>query len=233
MDDQTGTAQRRRQDASRGATSSPPPGSGDAAVLVAERRLAYERAIATLDSIDDQSLRSARTAVLLLGFVTSAVGVAGPAALASVPPGVALWLAIGVLCLLGATLLGIDGDGGVLPRSTSSDSDRSAGSRSADGLFGDDCVTADATERQLLVRYEWQVRTVHERIEARAAELDRVQSLLRAGIVSLAVAAGAVVLHASYGVDGNLAAAVLGLLGLTCLGVRETAPSGPLLARQP
>lgn len=178
-------------------------GDADAlSTLLVEARLAYDREVATLEAIDDRAMRAVRTAVLLVGFVASAVGVAGPAAVGAAAVGVVVWLGLGVGALLAAILGGIRVYSGGVRRRRSLRPNALAG-------------TAHSTAtRALIDRYEAMARAAADEIESNGRWLARVQWLLRAGTVSLSVAAGAFVLSEGYGVDGNFAAVVLGVAAL-------------------
>lgn len=160
-----------------------------------EARRAYGRAVAALEAIDEKVMRSVRTSVVVLGFVSSVVGVAGPDAVAALAVGVALSLAQGVCALLAATLCGI---GLLTPTERPSGPDAPFQAR----MVGTAASPATST---LLDEYEAMASAVAETVDAHASGLARVQRLLAAGIVSLSVAAGAFVLSEGYGIDGTLA----------------------------
>lgn len=169
-------------------------------------RQAYGREVAALEAINEKAMRSVRTSVVILGFVSSAVGVAGPDAVGTLSVGVALSLALGVCALLAATLCGL----GLL---TATERPSGPGLSFRERPVGGEPNSPPATSR-LLEEYEVMIRVVEETVDAHASGLTRVQRLLAAGIVSLSVAAGAFVLSEGYGVDGNVAAAGLGVAAL-------------------
>lgn len=78
----------------------------DREALAGARRV-YDRQITTLDSIDDKAMRTARTAVLILGFVAAALTAGGPAALSEIstlPVAIAF---AGVLGIFGAAFVSV------------------------------------------------------------------------------------------------------------------------------
>ncbi|WP_153952751.1 hypothetical protein [Halosegnis longus] len=75
-------------------------------LLTAARRK-YDRKYNRLEAIDDKSMRTARTVVIVLGFVASAVAVSGPDAVGSLNPIALLTGGLGVLSLLVAGIVSV------------------------------------------------------------------------------------------------------------------------------
>lgn len=199
-----GPDQRERTTA-RPADSSSRADADAVALLVEEARLEHDRAMMRLETVDDRAMRSVRTALLVVGFVASAIGIAGPEAVASVSTGVVLWLTLGVTALLAATLRGID------VYRVSAPPEPGHPSLEAVSRTG---MTYSDTARRSIDRRETMTRTIDDRINTRVVGLNRVLSCLRVGIGSLSVAAGAFVLSTGYGVGGSVAAMVVGLAGV-------------------
>lgn len=74
--------------------------------LTAARRV-YDRQIAELENIDDKAMRTARTGVIVLGFVAAALATSGPGVASGLRLLTVLYWAFSVLVVTAATFVGV------------------------------------------------------------------------------------------------------------------------------
>jgi hypothetical protein len=76
-------------------------------VVLAEARREHQAEVATIEEIDDKALRASRTAVLVVGFVVSALGIAGPSGIKEIDSMFLFLFGVGSLLLVTAALTGV------------------------------------------------------------------------------------------------------------------------------
>lgn len=151
-----------------------------------ESRAVLDHQVALMNDIDDKAMRTVRTAVVILGILASAGGIAGTATLEAVSALVLLLLAIGVGCLFGATFAGIG---------TYAASDLEFG---IGDVYRQDVRAYRYSQREyltfLLDGYDEWISTMRTKTRRNATYLFWTQVLLVASFVALATAAGLLVL---------------------------------------
>lgn len=182
--------------------------------LVGARRM-YDRQVSTLENIDDVAMRTVRTAVLLLGFVASALTVAGPAALAGISPFSAAFATMGVLALFGAAFVGVGTFSVTRYRLELTHGHLSAA----------ETLPYNEWAQSALIELETAIGDLNEQIEQNSEYVEIAQGLMLFGSLSLLYATGLVIVHRSYGIAPwkQVAGVVLALAALL-LAVRVLVP---------
>lgn len=182
-------------------TDSPDPAALE--VLLAETRREHEEEVATLDEIDDKALRSSRTAVIVVGFVISAAGIAGPGAVNVTPLPNLIVMGLGVVFLVASATAGI-------ATASVSEYPSGVGRRFVrDGVEANPSVAA--ARRKVIVQYRRMTDEVAEEVETNTELLDAVQLSLGVGVLLLATNAIAMVLEELYDVNPVMALIVAGV----------------------
>lgn len=74
---------------------------------IEESRRNFDKQVAELEQLDDKAMRTVRTAILLIGFLVSAVGIAGPSAFTEIGIVPSLLVGIGAFALFASALVGV------------------------------------------------------------------------------------------------------------------------------
>jgi hypothetical protein len=185
-----------------------PGGSKDGRdeALVESRRV-MDKQVATLESIDDKAMRTVRTAVLVLGFVASTAGIAGPDSLGEIALTTQVFLLFGVALLLVSAFIGIG---------TYTVTEYPVGVRDE---FRDRalCRSREKWVESLLDKYgEWTAE-LEEEITTNSGYLEDAQFALLVGIFCLVFAAALVTLNESFGIEPLAATVTILLLALAGL----------------
>jgi len=159
---------------------------------VEESRREYDKKVETMEEIDDEAMRSVRTAVILVGLVVSAVSVGGPSAVGEVTVLPIFTGSVGVVALTTANVSGI-GVYSVTEYPTGIGSTHRT--EVITGGYG-----TDEWAVILLDNYDEWSRIVTEEVERTARYFEVVQFVLSLGVVSLLVSATMVVFRVAYGV---------------------------------
>jgi hypothetical protein len=149
--------------------------------LLSESRASYETQIATIESIDDKAMRTVRTTVLILGFLVSAVGIAGPDSVSNLSVFATVSSAVGVVGLLAAGVYGVgiytvtEYEPGVGPK------ERARARR----LDAEPNLPDDEGQQYLLEMYDRWAQDLAREIRANAAYLENAQATLLLGSAAL------------------------------------------------
>ncbi|WP_276258107.1 hypothetical protein [Haloglomus litoreum] len=166
-----------------------------------------DKQVATLESIDDKAMRTVRTAIIVLGFVASTAGIAGPSELGGIPLTTQVFLFFGVAFLLIAAFVGIG---------TYTVTEYPVGVRDD---FRDRALRRSREKwvESLLGKYDEWTAELEDEITTNGGYLEDAQFALLIGIFCLVFAAGLVVLKQSYGVEPLQATGAVFLSVLTGL----------------
>lgn len=177
--------------------------------LAAARRV-YDRQISKLESIDDKAMRTARTSVLILGFVAAGLTSAGPDALGSISALPVLTGGVGALGVFASAFVSVgiytvteypvevrEGDLRAAGRTTRK--------RWVNGAIGQ--LDKASTE-------------IEPEIEVNSEYLETAQLLLLGGVLLLTYATVTTVISQSYGVSPPAQSVVLVALVLAGIGIR-------------
>lgn len=154
-----------------------------------ESRRSFHRQVEQLKDIDDKAMRSVRTAVVVIGFVVTAVGVVSRIGGVSLGVGSALFTGVGVLFLTATVVVGV-GTATVTEYRTRFTAEEYARLERPAGGPG---RREDELTR---IYYSWLDETEDELAE-RAASLGATLATLGFGVLSLSIAGALAVLEAT------------------------------------
>lgn len=166
--------------------------------LLEEARSEYQSEVATLEEIDDKAMRSVRTGVIIVGFVASAFGIAGPSGLTAMSLPALGTAGAAIAFLVVAVVLG-------LGTYTVTEYPSGVGSQYRQVRMDHEASTA-ALLRNLLITYDSMIGEVADEVDANLDLLDTVQFSLMVGVFFLAVSAATFVANEAYDVNPYLAA---------------------------
>ncbi|WP_144240092.1 hypothetical protein [Haladaptatus cibarius] len=159
-------------------------------VALAESRRTFDKTVSRLEEIDDKAMRSVRTAVLLAGFVASAIGVGGPSSISDFGVFPVLLVAIGVICLIISIVLGIG---------TYTITQYPSGIGSSHRT---DVITGGYNKKEWLVdminEYDEWISEINTEIRRNGGYLDVVQISLAFAVVCLLISSSMIVVKAAY-----------------------------------
>lgn len=155
-----------------------------------EARRQLDNQVQIVEGIDDKAMRTVRTAVLILGFVASTLGIAGPDALRGLSLIPLLLLSFGVLCLFTAALTGIG---------TYAFTEYTLGI-SIDEMQHDPDVGRTEWLDEALASYEQLIGSLEGKLNDNSEFVVEAQFALLAGVSSLLIGASMTLVTASYAV---------------------------------
>lgn len=151
-----------------------------------ESRAVLDHQLALLNDLDDKAMRTVRTAVILLGILVSAAGIAGPDTIATLPRTSTLFFGAGIGGLFGTIFAGIG-------TYTTSDMEFGIGP-----VHRDEVVSWEYSEREylglVLAGYDEWTSEMRAVTADNANFVFRTQLFLVASLVSIAIAGGLLVL---------------------------------------
>ncbi|GAA0304136.1 hypothetical protein [Halarchaeum salinum] len=178
-----------------------------------ESRRVMDHQIDLFDEIDDKAMRSVRTAVIVVGFIVSALGIAGPDAATNVGRYALSFGVLGVFSLLTTVFAGI---GTYVVSDVPYGIGRSYREDVRDGGY-----TEKEWVEKLLDGYDEWTQELEEEENRNRRYLDVTQFSLFLGVALLAISSGTVVLQSVFGFSSIAAAgvvtAILSLLALSLL----------------
>lgn len=186
-----------------------PSEDGTAPALEGARRV-YDRQITKLESIDDKAMRTARTAVLILGFIAAALTTAGPGVLSDVSGLTASLGVIGAVSVFASAFLSV----GVYTVTEYPVEIREGDLRAANR------VTNEEWRWVAIDRLDEASTEIEPEIEVNAEYLEQSQFLLLLGVFLLSYATGITVVARSYGIAPWEQTVVVGIIAAILLVVR-------------
>lgn len=198
--------------AASGPPDSRPPSTSDVDALesaVEESRREYDKKVASMEEIDDKAMRSVRTAVVVSGFVASAVGIGGPGAVGNVS------LLPMVFGATGVALLAVVIVGGIGVYSVTEYPSGIGPSHRTDVITGGYEYAEWLVD--LLNEYSRWSHEIESEIARNQFYLEVVQFSLLCSVLSLLTSSGMIVFQTAYGVSPSVTF-VIGLLLLFAFG---------------
>jgi len=154
-----------------------------------EARRSFHRQVAQLKDIDDKAMRSVRTAVVVVGFVVTAVGVVSRIGDLRLGLGSAIFTAIGVLFLTGTVVAGVGTATVTEYRTRLTEAERARLDRPTGGH-------PRRNAELLRIYHSWLDATERE-LSQSAASLGATLASLGLGVLSLSIAGALAVLEAT------------------------------------
>jgi hypothetical protein len=167
-------------------------------LAVEEARREYEAELSTLEEIDDKALRSVRTAVIVVGLVVSAVGVAGPASVSILSIPEVAGTALAILLLMVTIISGI-------ATATVSEYPSGVGTEYRAAMLSN-AEHRKFTYKALVDQYNDFTDEVADEVAANESLLSTVQFSLAFGIYFLVAAAGSLVVRLSTDLGAGISA---------------------------
>lgn len=171
----------------------PPYGRPRGALQLEESRRSFQRQVEQLKDIDDKAMRSVRTAVVVIGFVVTAVGVVTRIGNVSLGYGSAIFTGFGVLFLIVTVVTGVGTATITEYRTRLTEVERARLERPVDG-------PPQRTAELVRIYHAWLDATEDELSES-AASLGATLTALALGVTSLSIAGALAVLEATHLLD--------------------------------